>query len=97
MNDLYDQEQIFAKIKTIIYDAMRVNPENITAEARLFTDLGAESLDILDIRFRIEQMFGFKIGDREIIKQLGEELSAEDIEERFTVASIVDYVEKRIK
>ena len=95
MHESHDKKEIFSKIKEIIYNAMRVNPEKITTNARIFTDLGAESLDVLDIRFRIEQIFGFKIGDREIIKQLGDNLSSKEIEEKFTVGSIVDYVEKR--
>lgn len=89
--------EILDVVVRIVVEALRVDEERVIPEARIFTDLDAESLDLLDIRFRIENDFGFKIAQGEIINYLGEELPRSEIEERLTVASIVDYITDRIK
>lgn len=47
-------------------DALGVDDDEVTPTARLTTDLHAESIDFLDIVFRIEKAFGFKIGQGEL-------------------------------
>ncbi len=96
MNPNYTDEQIFSTIQDIIAQALRVDVTRIEMEARIFTDLEAESIDILDIRFRIEQAFGFKISDDDVMRHIGEDLSAEEIQEQFTVESLVGYVKERL-
>jgi len=92
-----NEQEIFGKIREIITTAMRVGPERIKPPARLFTDLGAESLDILDIRFRMEGEFDLKITDGEIIERLGENITPEEIEEGLTVQSLIDYVKEKLE
>jgi len=75
-------------------EALRVDPDKIRMETRIILDLGAESIDIVDIRFRIEHAFGFKINQSDMMRSLGEGLSAEQIQEKFTVGSVVDYIRK---
>jgi len=60
------QDEIFGKLRTVLVDALGVDEEEVTMEARLTTDLHAESIDFLDIVFRIEKAFGFKIGQGEL-------------------------------
>ncbi len=60
------REDIFAKIKEILADAMGVDETDVTPEATLRGDLGAESIDFLDIVFRLEQAFGIKIQQGEL-------------------------------
>ncbi|MFM7480186.1 MAG: acyl carrier protein [Planctomycetota bacterium] len=60
------QDEIFGKVRTVLVDALGVDEEEVTMEARLTTDLHAESIDFLDIVFRIEKAFGFKIGQGEL-------------------------------
>jgi acyl carrier protein len=60
------QDEIFGKVRTVLGDALGVDEEEVTMEARLTTDLHAESIDFLDIVFRIEKAFGFKIGQGEL-------------------------------
>jgi len=91
----YSDEKVFTTIQGIIAQALRVDTSKIVLEARIFTDLGAESIDILDIRFQIEQAFGFKISDEEIMRHIGDDLTAEEIQEQFTVESLVGYVKER--
>ena len=96
MTEDYTDKRIFTTIQDIIAQALRVDVSRIEMEARIFTDLEAESIDILDIRFRIEQAFGFKISDDDVMRHIGEDLTAEEIEEQFTVESLVDYVKERL-
>jgi acyl carrier protein len=96
MNENFPDEQIFLTIQDIIAEALRVDVTRIEMEARIFTDLEAESIDILDIRFRIEQAFGFKISDDDVMRHIGEELSADEIQEQFTVESLVEFVKVRL-
>ncbi|MDJ0988341.1 MAG: phosphopantetheine-binding protein [Desulfobacterales bacterium] len=96
MTENYTDEKIFLTIRDIVAQALRVDITRIEMEARIFTDLEAESIDILDIRFRIEQAFGFKISDDDVMRHIGEDLSAEEIQEQFTVESLVEYVKERL-
>lgn len=55
------QDEIFQKVTTTLVDALSVEEEEVTSEATLTGDLGAESIDFLDIVFRLEKNFGIKI------------------------------------
>jgi acyl carrier protein len=92
----YNESKILEGLKDIIVTAMRTDREKIHSDSRIFSDLGAESLDVLDIRFRIEEMFGLKISDGEVIRQLGENLTAQEIDNKFTVKSLLEYVQNRL-
>lgn len=59
-------DEIFNKVRGVLVDALGVDDEEVTPTARLTTDLHAESIDFLDIVFRIEKAFGFKIGQGEL-------------------------------
>ena len=55
-----DQE-IFGKVRECLIDALGVEDDEVNPEATLVGDLGAESIDFLDIIFRLEKMFDIKI------------------------------------
>jgi len=59
-------DEIFDKIKDVLVDALAVDDDEVTMGASLTADLGAESIDFLDIVFKIEQEFGFKIEQGEL-------------------------------
>ncbi|MEE8382455.1 MAG: acyl carrier protein, partial [Thermodesulfobacteriota bacterium] len=56
-----DEKTIYEKVKESVVEALGVDEEEVTPDAALFDDLGAESLDLLDIVFRLEKEFGIKI------------------------------------
>lgn len=56
-----DDKEIFEGVQDAIVEALGVEPEEVEPGAMLFDDLGAESLDLLDIVFRLEKTFGIKI------------------------------------
>jgi acyl carrier protein len=93
----YSEEEIFARVSTILQGALGVERSRITRGSRLFPDLGAESLDLLDIRFRVDDAFSLKIKEDELLRNVGEGLSAEEIEERLTVGSIVQFIQNRLQ
>jgi acyl carrier protein len=55
------QDEIFQKVKETLVDALGVDEEEVTPQATLTGDLGAESIDFLDIVFRLEKSFNIKI------------------------------------
>lgn len=96
MTHNYTDNKIFTIIQDIIVEALRIDPSKVEPDARFIIDLGTESIDVLDIRFRIEAAFGFKISDGEVKRHIGEDLTAKEIEEKFTVGSLIDYVKERL-
>ena len=63
------RDEIFAKVKTVLVDALAVDDDEVTPGASLVKDLGAESIDFLDIVFKLEQAFGFKIAKGELFPE----------------------------
>ena len=63
------EQEIFEKVQTVLEDALGVDADEVKAESRLGPDLGAESIDYLDISFRLEKAFGIKIGEGEMFDQ----------------------------
>ena len=63
------KEETFGKIKAVLVDALSVDDEQVTPQARLQADLDAESIDFLDIVFRLEREFGLKIDRNELFPE----------------------------
>ncbi len=63
------KDEIFEKVQTTLVDALGVDEEDVTPGATLFNDLGAESIDLLDIVFRLERNFGIKIPRGELFPE----------------------------
>lgn len=55
------REQVFKQVEEVLVDALGVDEEEIKEDATLTGDLGAESIDFLDIVFRLEKKFSIKI------------------------------------
>ncbi len=60
------RDEIFEKVREVLVDALGVDDDEVTDGARLTSDLGAESIDFLDITFKLEQAFDFKISEGEM-------------------------------
>ncbi|MGA2172747.1 MAG: acyl carrier protein [Sedimentisphaerales bacterium] len=60
------REEVFEQVREVLVDALGVDEEEVTGEATLMGDLGAESIDFLDIVFRLEKAFGIKIPREEL-------------------------------
>lgn len=55
------EQEVFEKVQETLVDALGVDDDEVTAQATLTGDLGAESIDFLDIVFRLEKAFDIKI------------------------------------
>jgi acyl carrier protein len=63
------QEEIFEKVRTTLVDALNVDEGEVTMKSRLRGDLNAESIDFLDIVFRLEKQFNVKIPREELFPE----------------------------
>ncbi len=59
-------EEIFQKVQAALVDALGVEDDEVTPEATMVGDLGAESIDFLDIVFKLEKAFGINIPREEL-------------------------------
>ena len=73
---------MFEKVQTILARQLRLAPEKITMECLIKKDLGADSLDILQLLMRIEDQYGIVMPDQALAK----------VE---TVADVVNYLESQ--
>ena len=63
------QEEIYSKVSTTLVEAQNVDEDEIKPTSTLQGDLGAESIDFLDIVFRLEREFGIKIPRGELFPE----------------------------
>jgi acyl carrier protein len=63
------KEEIYGKIRNALVEALGVDDDEVTPEATLVGDLGAESIDFLDIVFRLEKAFDIKIPRGELFPE----------------------------
>lgn len=76
--------EIEEKVKEFLIDEIEVDEEKITADAKLKTDLGIDSLDFVDIVVLVDKKFGFKIKQEEMV----------GID---TFSKFCDYIESKVK
>jgi acyl carrier protein len=72
------ETEIYGKVHEVVVDVLAVEDEEVTPEARLSEDLGAESIDYLAIAFQLGKIFGIEIKPDEMI---GSVVSDEYVEE----------------
>ena len=75
---------VFDKIKDIIVEQLDVEEDAVTMEASITEDLGADSLDVVDLVMSIEESFDAEIPD-------------EEVENIKTVGDIVKYIENKVE
>lgn len=63
------RDEIFEKVKAALVDALGVDEDEVSPTATMVGDLGAESIDFLDIVFRLEKAFGIKIPRGELFPE----------------------------
>jgi acyl carrier protein len=63
------KDDVFKKVQTALVDALGVDEEEVTPDATMVGDLGAESIDFLDIVFRLEKAFNIEIPRSELFPE----------------------------
>ncbi len=71
-----DRDEIFPIVQECFAEALGLDDDEVTLDATVIEDLGAESLDFLDISFRLEEAFGIKIPRGDIQRSAEEEAAA---------------------
>ena len=77
-------EEVFEKVKKIIVNQLGVADTAVTLEASFIDDLGADSLDIVELVMALEEEFDMEIPD-------------EDAEKVVTVGDVVNYIKENVK
>lgn len=77
------------KVKEIIVNQLSVNEEQITPEASFIDDLGADSLDTVELIMAFEEEFKDQMG--------GAEIPESDAEKLTTVGKVIEYIESKAK
>ena len=73
---------IMEKITEILVETFRLDPEEVTADARLEADLGINSVELAELALRCDEEFGVEIDD-------------EDIHRLITVGDVANYIEEK--
>lgn len=76
------EKSIEDKVKDIIVEQLSVNPEQVTPEAKFIEDLGADSLDVVELVMAFEEQFSVEVPD-------------EDAEKLLTVGDVIKYIEEK--
>ena len=76
-------QEVFEKIRDIVADLLDIDPDTIKPESKFQADLGADSLDLVELIMEFEEQFGGEISD-------------EDAQKITTVGEAVKYVEDRM-
>ncbi|MBN2400708.1 MAG: acyl carrier protein [Candidatus Aminicenantes bacterium] len=76
------KEEILGKVKAVVAEKLNVGEDQVTEDAKFVEDLGADSLDQVELIMALEDEFSLKIPE-------------EDAEKLMTVGSAVDYVLKK--
>ena len=73
-------ERVYPKVREIIADVLVIDEEEISKNNRLIADLGAESIDFLDLVFQLEKEFGIKIPRGQLEKNVRGTLAEDEFE-----------------
>ena len=76
------EKTIEERVKTIIAEQLNITIETVTADASFIDDLGADSLDTVELVMAVEEEFGVEISD-------------EDAEKARTVADLIKFIEQK--
>src|SRR5262249_46546731 len=96
MSAVQDPDLILSSVRETLASVLALPADSIRPESRVFLDLNAESLDLLDLRFRLEEQFAIRIEQDELARAFGSGLTKEEFAERLTLQSLSDYVRERL-
>ena len=78
-----DENKVYEEVKKVVVDQLGVNEAEVTQKASFVDDLGADSLDVIELVMQFEDAFDIEIAD-------------EDAENIKTVKDVLDYIETKV-
>ncbi len=75
---------MFEKVKSIIAEKLNVDEEEIKLESSIIDDLGADSIDLIELIMNLEEEYGISISDEEAVKLK-------------TVGDVVDFINSQVE
>ena len=90
------ETEILRELRTMLAEVLGLDAESITPEARIIDELGAESIDLLDLRFRLERAFDVRVTNEDFAVAVGNPTTAMEFRQRFTVEAVGAYVRARL-
>ena len=88
MNPAMTVEDLTSCVREQLAVVLSLPLESIRPESRILVDLGAESLDLLDLTFRLEDALHIKLDPKELAGASGQDIAPEEFRERFTVEAL---------
>jgi len=89
------------RVTTAVYlalqGALELEPDEITPGATILEDLGAESIDLLDLRFRLEKDLNLHITNEDLVKAFQGAETAAQFRKAFTVEAMIAYLVGRLE
>lgn len=87
--------QIVRKVRELVAQTLRIKPDDVKEDASLVNDLGAESIDLLELRFLLEKSFKIPISEKELRASAAGKTPAE-VARNLTAIAIAREIERRI-
>jgi len=81
-------------VRGIVAEVLMLPPDGVRADSALVADLGAESIDFLDLIFRIEEKLGRKIPTSRWEEFVNSRLAGADLSRAITTAIVVEFAER---
>jgi acyl carrier protein len=93
----WSESQLYEKVKSIVAEALEVDPKSIDPQTLIIADLGAESIDLLDITFRLEKVFQIQIPEKYLSTKSERIPEGKTAAEILNVDLLVDFVKEMLK
>jgi len=85
-----NRDEIFLKLSNEVGGALKISPDQISLDSFLIGDLGAESIDLVDLTFRLEKVFDIEIPEGVLFE------GSDPTVDQMRIRHVVDYLEQAL-
>ncbi len=94
---LVDRRKMYQLVRHVVADVLMVRVEQVNPDSKLVEDLGAESIDFLDLVFRLEETLGLKIPHKRWSDFVSERLGDQDPRTAITTTFVHQFAEQEMR